>query len=230
MQAKVISLINQKGGCGKTMTAMQLAGTFGLHGIKTLIVDMDLQHTADMWHSVAAPETPFPASLVKLASLGDNFLKEIEPLLESYDLLILDCPPAILSDIPHRAALLSDLVILPVIPVLDNVWAARKAEEVVLNAQKLRSQSGDPNKLIAVYLRSAVARNSVHADGTQVLEKMARLPILKSFCSYLKAYPECQAYGCVVSQLGKGKATTEILNLTTEIAKLLGLKLKSSKR
>jgi chromosome partitioning protein len=32
MTAKIVTVFNQKGGCAKTMTTMQLAGTLGLRG------------------------------------------------------------------------------------------------------------------------------------------------------------------------------------------------------
>jgi len=41
--AIIISLINQKGGCGKSSTAFHLGGAFAVAGLNTLIVDVDPQ-------------------------------------------------------------------------------------------------------------------------------------------------------------------------------------------
>jgi len=219
MTAKIITIFNQKGGCAKTMTAMQLAGTLGLRGLKVFVVDMDPQNTAALWFH-EADDVPFPAEVMSLAPLKEGFISKLDSLVKKYDVIIIDCPPALGSRVPWVALLASDLAIIPVIPVMDNVWASRQAEELVAEAKK------ENPALKAVYLLSMIRRGNVFDLCLDTLKNKTRLPILKSHVSMRNAFPESQVYGCVVSSFGKSVATDEMNAVADETAELLGFKLK----
>src|SRR2546423_12417101 len=94
MAAKIIAVVNQKGGSGKTTLSMQLAGSLARRGSKVLVVDADPQGTATRWAASADDEKPFPASVVGLSAASTKVHREVRKFVPDYQYIIIDCPPA----------------------------------------------------------------------------------------------------------------------------------------
>ena len=223
MTAKIITVFNQKGGCAKTMTSIQLAGTFGSRGLNVFLIDMDPQNTSALWALNADPDTPFPATVMSFAPLKEHFVEKVPAIAEKNDLIIIDCPPSLDSQVPWAAlTMLADFAIIPVMPVLDNVWASRQAEDLLIKARQSRAAKGFPD-LPGAFLLSAVKRGKVYETCAEELRKKAELPILNSSIGNLNAFPESQVYGCVVGSFGKSSAAKQIDALVDELARLMKL-------
>lgn len=220
MTAKIIAVVNQKGGSGKTTVTMQLAGSIARRGYKVLVVDADPQGTATRWAASADDESPFPASVVGLSAANAKVHREVKKFVEDYDCIIIDCPPAADSPVPQSALLIADLALVPIIPSPLDMWAAVGIRQVIQNV-------GDINDS----LQSRLVLNQCQPKTTLAQESMEILPefgieLAKSQIQHRQVYRQSAVFGQSVHDMAS-KATAaiqEINRLTDEVAKLIGLK------
>ena len=106
---KVISILNHKGGVGKSTIATNIAGYFANQGKKTVLGDFDTQQSSAMWLQIR------PADMATITPLETQNGKIVPPDADT-DYLILDTPSGIIGDSLKRLILMSDQIIVPIKP------------------------------------------------------------------------------------------------------------------
>jgi chromosome partitioning protein len=219
MTAKIIAVVNQKGGAGKTTTSMQLAGTIARQEKKVLVVDADPQATATRWAASAGDDAPFLAHVIGLSAATEKLHREVKKFIDNYDVIIIDCPPAADSPVPQSALIIADLAIVPILPSPLDLWATVGIKQVIENARSINESLEARLLLNQIQPRTTLAQESM-----EVLTEFG-IPLFKTELRQRQAYRQSAAFGATVHELlPKSKeAAQEMNSLYKEVADLLSL-------
>lgn len=145
----VVSIINLKGGSGKTSTIINLGGVLREKGHVPLLIDCDPQQSASQWAVQGGDVFPFHVSPLTIGKNAGTFHSKLQKLIAKHkaDFILFDSPPALASE-SLVAALLSDIVLIPVGASPLDIWATEEALKAVKEARKERG--GEAPKVVIV--------------------------------------------------------------------------------
>lgn len=134
-----IAIANQKGGCGKSTSAINLCGCLAKNH-EVLLVDADPQASVTAWRGMRPDQKP----AFRVVSLAQPVLhEEVPALARKYEYVVVDCPPGGPSgaDGITRSALLAvELVIVPIQPSAFDLWSTSNMAELIGKARTVNPE------------------------------------------------------------------------------------------
>jgi chromosome partitioning protein len=200
---KILGVVNQKGGVGKTTTAINLAACLAIEGLRILLVDCDPQANAtsglgfrrdENRHSIydvlmgesSAEQVILPTQVERLSLLpGSNNLtganvelaaaahralrlrRALEPIRSNYDLLILDCPPA-LDLLTLNALAAADTLI---VPMQAEYFALEGISELISTLERVRAAYNPALNIEGILLAMYDDRTNLAQQVTETLRE-----------------------------------------------------------
>ena len=206
----IIAVCNQKGGCGKTTIAVNLAQAFVTDGSEVLLLDLDPQGSASEWRS----RTQAPAFEVREME-REELLNQARHLRRQHEVIIIDCPPQYAE--PSSAAIrVADLALVPVQPSPLDVWSTSAIVELIQARQEVAG--GQPR---AAYVVSrAISNTALKRALTEALAQ-EDLPVLGTGTTQRVVYATSASQGRTVFDGRANPARREMEAIRDEIKEML---------
>ena len=213
---KVLAILNQKGGVGKTTLAIHIATAIARRDRKVLLIDADPQNSALDWAAAREGQPLFPVVGLPKSSIH----KELPTLTEKFDLVVIDGPPRV-HEVARSAIMASDLVLVPVQPSPYDVWASKEIMDLLNEATVYK-----PSLKKAFVINRKIVNTAIGRDVAQALSEYP-VPVLNTAISQRVAFAESATRGLTVFELDPDMlAAQEMSQLADEAETLLNLKVR----
>ena len=203
----IISVVNQKGGVGKTTVAINLAAMLKRKNFNLVLVDADPQGSATQWHDVEENQAVKVIHHPKQITPAD-----IEALMQGCDHMVIDAPPAI-GDITRSILAVSDLAIVPLSPSPLDIWSCWGTLEMIKEVQQ-----ENPGLKSQLLISRKIPGTRVGREAREAMEVFDTEIFNAELCQRV-AYVDSMTSGVSVMQYAPGsKAMQEIEGLFEEIS------------
>jgi chromosome partitioning protein len=246
---KIVGVVNQKGGVGKTTTAINLAACLALEGLNILLADCDPQANAssglgvqrdDNRHSIydvlvgassadqviVATEvrnlwlipgsknlTGANVELTNAEARETRLRDALAPLKDKYDLIVLDCPPAL--DLLTLNVLVAANSLI--VPMQAEYFALEGVSELISTLERVRAAFNPEIVIEGVLLTMYDDRTNLAQQVTETLREYFKERLFKTVIPRNVRLAEAPSHGKPVALYdGKSRGTEAYFELTGE--------------
>lgn len=204
---KILALLNEKGGAGKSTCAINIVCALHRAGRRVVLIDADPQGTARDWREASPPDANLPP--VVALDRPDMLLSAIKTL--AADIAVIDTP-AKAEKMAANVVRIADVVLIPLQPSGADVWASAAAVKLI---QGKRDLGGNVE---AAFLATRVSGNTkLSKEILSGAWNEYGLDMLDTAISNRVSYAQALTDGVSVFDTRDGQAKAEIDLIVKEL-------------
>ncbi len=242
--SKILAFANQKGGVGKSTSAINIAAAFSLKGKRTLLVDCDPQGNttsgvginkknirASVYDVLISRVEPGAAviptgfdslfiipSNIKLAGAEFELVdaenrekrlkKAIDSLKDSYDIIIIDCPPS-LGLLTINALVCADGII---VPMLCEYFSLEGLTQLLISVKEIKRRYNPSLELTGILITMYNGRLNLSQEVAAELKKYYADRLIPTIIPRSVKISEAPGFGEPIQYYDKHGKGTEAYN------------------
>lgn len=208
----IISVVNQKGGTGKSTIATNLVACFAGEGKEVLLIDADPQRTALDWRADRPDDRP------QVQTVGlpvRNLHQEIAPFQRKYEVIIIDGGGRVTAT-ARAAVMVADFVIIPTLASKPDVLSTQDFfKQVIEEVAAVKEVRG------AILINQVQTGTVINRECQEQLASFG-YPVFSTTLHLYVAYKEAIAAGLSVLEYeSKGKAAQELAAFFVEVKEVV---------
>lgn len=207
----IVLIGSQKGGCGKSTTAVNICAFLAKNGHDVVLVDADRQCTAANWAMDRSGNKSLP--VVHCVQKYDNIRETLLDLDKRYEYVVVDAAGRDSREL-RTGMTAATLLLVPFRPSQPDL-------DTLPNLQEIITQAKDLNPDLKVYglITMAPTNPVIHEteEAREYLQDYPEIQLLNTILRDRKIYRDAMSDGMGVVEMGNQKATEEIESLMKEI-------------
>jgi chromosome partitioning protein len=207
----IILIGSQKGGCGKSTTAVNICAALAKDEKDVVLGDADRQATGANWVMDRSANDKLP--VVHCIQKYENIRETLQDLDKRYGYVVVDAAGRDSREL-RTGMTVADILIVPFRPSQPDLDTLPKLQEIITQAKDL-----NPNLVVYALLTMAPTNPVVNevAEAQEYLNDYPEVKLLKTVIRDRKVYRDSVSEGMGVVEMDNHKAIEEVQSLMKEI-------------